>query len=122
MPWDITIHLEDGPGGLAAVTATAGEVGINLEGMCATVCAGIGVVHLLVDDGPGLEQILTAAGFNVVACREVLVTVVEDRPGALGEVCRRVAGAGVNLDLAYLARADRLVIAGDDMAKARRVL
>jgi hypothetical protein len=38
-----------------------------------------------------------------------------DRPGALGETTRKVADAGVNVELAYLATNTRLVLAAADV-------
>ncbi len=44
---------------------------------------------------------------------------VEDRPGVFGVVCRRIARAGVNVDLAYVAARTRIVIGDDDIDKDR---
>ena len=43
---------------------------------------------------------------------------VQDRPGVLGGVTRRIADAGVNLELLYLATGTRVVVAADDLDKA----
>ena len=51
--------------------------------------------------------------------RQVLVLEIENRPGVLGNVIRRIAKAGVNIDLMYLATNTRLVIGVDDLDKAR---
>jgi len=48
-----------------------------------------------------------------------LTVILEDRPGAFGDVTRRIANAGVNIDLAYPATNNRLVIGADDLDKAR---
>jgi hypothetical protein len=40
----------------------------------------------------------------------------------LGEVARKLARAGVNLDLLYKATQTRLVIGADDLEKARAAL
>jgi hypothetical protein len=50
------------------------------------------------------------------------VTEVEDRPGAAGELLRRIADAGVNLELVYLATGTRLVIGADDLENARTAM
>lgn len=54
--------------------------------------------------------------------RDVLVLDVEDKPGAWGEVARRIADAGVNIDFHYAATNSRLVVAVDDLDKARAVV
>jgi hypothetical protein len=43
-------------------------------------------------------------------------------PGSAGNCLRRIADAGVNLELVYLATATRLVIGVDDLAAARAAL
>jgi hypothetical protein len=62
-----------------------------------------------------LEEI----GLEIRGERQVLVLEVEDRPGALGEVSRRIANAGINIDLGYLATNNWLVLGVDDLDKAR---
>jgi hypothetical protein len=55
--------------------------------------------------------------------REVLVFDVEDKPGTLGELARRLADASVNIDLAYTTFGGvRIVIATDDVETARGVI
>jgi hypothetical protein len=53
----------------------------------------------------------------------VLVIDVENRPGTMGEVARRVADAGVNIRLAYAAFGGvKLVLGVDDRDRARSAL
>ena len=47
---------------------------------------------------------------------------MQNRPGEGGEATRRLAEAGVNLDLVYLATGTRAVIATDDLDRTRTVL
>ena len=47
---------------------------------------------------------------------------LEDRPGALGETARKIADAGVNIELAYLATGTRLVVGAADLDKIRAVM
>jgi hypothetical protein len=59
---------------------------------------------------------------EVTAEREVLVKEIEDRPGTLGEVARKLANAGVNIELVYLATKTRLIIGVNDLEKARSAI
>ena len=54
--------------------------------------------------------------------REVMVIEAQDRPGELGDLSRRLANAGANIDLSYVVANDRLVIGVDDIDKARAAL
>lgn len=122
MTIDLTIYLDDQPGELARLTALLGQAGVNIEGCCALASGGgEGEVHLLVEDEAAAFGALDEAGIDVASEQEVVVVPVEDRPGALGEVARRLGEAGVNITLTYLATNTRLVFACDDLATARRL-
>jgi len=119
MAKDLTVILEDRPGTLADVGEALGKVGINIDGFCGFPSEGKGVLHILVEDVAAAKRELQQAGLEVCGEREVLVLEVEDRPGVLGDVTRRIAKAGVNIDLIYLAANTRLVIGADNLNKAR---
>ena len=123
MDTNITINLDHRPGELARLGEALGQAGINVNGMCAITSADAGTIHLLINDAGGARTALGAAGIAVDSEREVLVVeTIQDQPGALGEIARRVAEAGVNLDLVYLATNTRLVLGADDLEKARAAL
>lgn len=119
MTKDLTVIMEDRPGTLADVGEALGKAGINIEGGCGFPCEGEGVLHILVEDAPAARRALEEVGIEVRDERQILALEIEDRPGALGEVSRRIANAGVNIDLVYLATNNRLVIGADDLDKAR---
>jgi hypothetical protein len=50
------------------------------------------------------------------------MTTDADRPGALGEAARRIADAGVNIQVVYLATRNRGVFVTSDNEKARKAL
>jgi hypothetical protein len=123
MATDLRVEAEDRPGQLAAIGGELGKAGINVEGFCAAVAGGRGVVHLLVEDADGARRVLVDAGFAVDAAGEaIVVSGVEDRPGYLGEVAGRLAGAGVNIEVAYVGTGTRLVLVVDDREAAERAL
>jgi hypothetical protein len=123
MATDLRVEAEDSPGQLAAIGGELGKAGINIDGFCAAVAGGRGVVHLLVEDAGGARQALEGAGYSVAAEKEALVlSNVEDRPGYLGEMSARLAEAGVNIEVAYLGTGTRLVLAVDDLDAAQRAL
>jgi hypothetical protein len=122
MAKDLTVILADRPGTLADVGETLGKAGINVDGMCGFPCEGKGVLHILVEDGASARRVLEEGGMEVSGEREVLVLEVEDRPGTFGEITRKIANAGVNVDLCYLATKTRIVIGADDLEKARAAL
>jgi hypothetical protein len=120
---DLTITLEDRPGRLADIGEATGDAQINIEGMCATTGGGTAEVHVLVDDAAAAREALGSAGIEVDAESDVLVIDVENRPGSMGEVARKVAQAGVNIGLVYATFGGvRLVLGVDDVDKVRSAL
>jgi hypothetical protein len=76
-----------------------------------------------VDDVDATRAALSEAGIEVTGERDVLVVDVEDRPGTMGEVARRIGDAGANIELVYTTfGAVRLVLGVDDLEKARAAL
>jgi hypothetical protein len=122
MPTDLTVYLDDRPGQLAAVGTAMGDAGVNIDGGFGLVVGGQGIMHVLVDDGDAGHRALTDAGFEVRESQEVMVTDIEDRPGALGELAQRLADADVNLTVFYLATSTRAVLGAEDLAGARALM
>jgi hypothetical protein len=59
----------------------------------------------------------------IAAERDALVLEgVEDRPGYLGEMARRLAGNDINIEVAYLATDTRVVFVVPDVATASQAL
>jgi hypothetical protein len=120
---DLTVILEDRPGTLGDLGEATGRAGINIEGVCGTTEGGQGVIHVLVGDAAAARAALSDAGFEIRGERDVLVIDLEDRPGTMGEVARRIGNAGVNIELAYTTfGAVQLVLGVDDVDKARAAL
>ena len=119
MATDFMITMEDRPGSLAKLGETMGRAGINIEGACAVTGAGKGEVHILVPDAAAARSALKAAGIAVAGEREVLVVDAKDRPGELGRISRKLADAGVNIQLFYISTGMKFVFAVDDPKKAK---
>ncbi len=116
---DLTVMLEDRPGTLASLGEALGKAGVNIEGLCGVPSEGKGAIHILVEDAAAARKAIEAAGIHVHEERDVLVVTLEDRPGELGRICRKIAQAGVNINLTYAATGTRLVLGVDNLDKAR---
>jgi hypothetical protein len=120
---DLTVMLDDKPGMLADLGEATGGANINIEGICATTTGGRGEIHILVEDPEATREALLGAGIEVRADRDVLVAEVEDRPGTMAEVARKLGDAGVNIEVAYTTFGGvRLVLGVDDLDKARAAI
>jgi hypothetical protein len=123
MATDLTLYLDDQPGELARVGDVLGKAGANIVGLCAvTSGGGRAEVHILVDDATSAFEALEGAAITIASEEEVMVLEIEDRPGALGEVARKLGNAKVNVTTAYLATNTRLVLAADNLAAAKSAL
>jgi hypothetical protein len=123
MPTDLTVIVEDRPGVLAGLGEATGRAGINIEGLCAITGDGKGFIHVLVEDAATAKDALEDAGFGIADERDAVVVDLHDKPGAMGEIARDLADAGVGIDVAYtIFSGVRLVIVTEDIEKARAAL
>jgi hypothetical protein len=119
----LTLYLDDEPGELALLGDVLGRAGVNIAGLCAlTSGGGHAEVHILVHDATSAFEALQSAGIKIVEEQEVMVLDVQDRPGALGELVKRLGAAKVNLETAYLATNTRLVLGAENLADAKAAL
>ena len=100
---EFTVHLANRPGMLATLTEQIASAGINVEALAAFGLDEEGVVRMMVDDELTARSVLRRAGVAFDE-REVLVTTLPHRPGALATMARRLADAGINIDAVYLLR------------------
>jgi len=119
MAVDLVIDIENTPGALAEVAAAVSDAGVNLA---AATCIGAGEraeMHILVPHAEPVRHALAISHVAVTREREVVVVDVEDRPGVLADLTRKIAEAGVNLDLIYVATRNRVVFGAADLAALR---
>jgi hypothetical protein len=119
MAVDLAIDIENTPGALARVAAAISDAGVNIA---AATCVGLGEraeLHILVPHAEAAKHALAISHVGVTREREVVVVDVEDRPGVLADLTRRIARAGVNLDLLYVATQNRVVFGAADVAALR---
>jgi hypothetical protein len=86
------------------------------------VVNGRGAAHFLVEDAEAARRALQAAGIEVLEERDVLIQKLhQDEPGQLGKLTRRMAQAGVNIEVLYSDHNHNLILVVDDMEKGRAV-
>ena len=123
MAVDLVIDIENAPGALAQIAAAISDAGVNIA---AATCLGAGdraELHILVKHAEAAKHALAIShDVTVHHEREVVVVEVEDRPGVLADLTRKIAKAGVDLDLVYIATQNRVVFGAPDMDALRAVL
>lgn len=119
---DLAIALDNRPGALAEMGEVLGRAGVSVEGGGAFVVNGKGVAHFLFEDGAAARNALEAAGIHVLEERVVVVQRLNQvEPGQLGKISRRMADAGVNIEVLYSDHDHQLILVVDDIAKGRAV-
>jgi hypothetical protein len=116
---DLVIDIENTPGALASVAAAISDAGVNIA---AATCVGPGEraeLHILVPHAEAARHSLAISHLAVTREREVVVVDIEDRPGSLADLTRKISGAGVNLDLVYIATQNRAVLGAPDVEALR---
>ena len=118
------VEIEDKPGELARLCEAMASSGVNLL-LCATTYSGSGVAAFIADDEASAQDVLEAAGIEYLM-RPALTFRLENQPGAGAAAFRKLADAGVNVDLLLPARISDesffAVICVDDEAAARAAL
>ena len=119
---DLAIYLENRPGSLADMGEALGKAGVSIEGGGAFVVDKKGIAHFLFEDGAAARRALEDAGIVVLAEHEVLIQKLkQDQPGQLGKIARRMADAGVNIEVIYSDHANQLILVVDDFIKGQEV-
>ena len=119
---DLTIALENRPCAMAEMGDALGRAGVSIEGGGAFVVSERGVGHFLFVDGSAARTALEAAGIRVLEARDVLVQRLnQTEPGQLGRISRRMAEAGVNIEVLYSDHDHQLILVVDDIAKGQEV-
>jgi hypothetical protein len=120
---DLTIQLENRPGSIADMGEVLGNAGVSVEGGGAWVVNNdVGIAHFLFADGRAAKEALEAAGIKVLAVNDVLVQrLKQDVPGQLGMLTRRMADAGVNIEVLYSDHNHQMILVVDDIEKGKAV-
>ena len=122
MAVDLVIDIDNTPGSLADVAAAISDAGVNIA---AATCLGPGdraELHILVPHAEAVRHLLAISHLAVSREREVVVVDVEDHPGVLADLTRRIAKAGVDLDLVYVATRNRVVFGAPNLDGLRAAL
>src|ERR1700761_263597 len=122
MAFALVIDIENSPGALAEVAAAISDAGVNIA---AATCLGPGEraeLHILVPHAGAAKHALAISHLAVDREREVVVVEVEDHPGVLADLTRKIAKAGVDLDLVYVATRNRVVFGAADLDALKSAL
>jgi hypothetical protein len=119
-----TVKMDNRPGELARLCEAMAASGLNLL-LCATAHGDSGVVAFIADDEARAQAVLDAAGIEY-QIRPAVTVKMDNRPGVGAAAFRKLADAGVNVDLRLPVRISDeefyAVICCDDAAAAEGAL
>ena len=92
------VELQNSPGSLAKLTEAIAERGINITNVVGASCGGSGSLGIITNDEASTRSLLDGPSSSY---REIdlVSAALEDRPGTLAAAARRLADAGVNIEL-----------------------
>ena len=96
----LSIFLENRPGGMAKVCGTLAEAGINILALSIHDTVDHAIIRLLADRPVKALLILEQLGLYILES-DVVVLDLDNRAGALAEVARKLARADINIEYAY---------------------
>lgn len=121
---DMVIELEDDePGELARVAHALSDAGVNIAAATALGTGQRAELHMLVPHPEAVRHALAVVhSVSITREREVVVVQCDDHPGELADLTSKIAAAGINLDLVYVATGSRVVFGSDDLDGLRAAL
>ena len=96
----LSIFLENRPGGLARVCGTLAEAGINILALSIHDTVDHAIVRLIADRPVKALLLLEQLGPYIMET-DVLLLELDNEPGTLAEVARKLARADINIEYAY---------------------
>lgn len=96
----LTVSIENRPGTLASVGNALGQARVNILAFLSGASGSEGYVQLLVDNVKKAESALEDAGFSYSE-QDVLHLEIPNKPGALGEIARKLAVNNINITSGY---------------------
>ena len=96
----ISIFLENKPGGLEHITRVLKDANINIRALSLADTSDFGILRLIVNDVTGVEKALNASGFTV-RLTPVVAVEVPDRPGGLHGILAVLLKKNINVEYTY---------------------
>ncbi len=121
----LDVDVPDRPGELAKLSAILGDARINIDAISAESAGGRSYMSLIVNQPMQAREALMKQGY-ACSTRTVLVVRLDDRPGALASLARKLGDAGVDvvsmIHLGTVGGHAQVAIGVDNLEKARALV
>ena len=114
----IIITVDNKVGSLAEIATAVASSGINLTAICAYAADNKGMIMFVSDNNELAKKILKAKKYNIRE-EEVILISLDNRPGSLQSVTKKIAELGIDLNLLYgsvekSGKTSRIVLISED--------
>jgi hypothetical protein len=96
----LSVALKNEPGQLATICRLLADQGVNIDAISILDNVEQGVIRILTSDNALTREILIKQGCYVIEA-DLLEVEMNNQPGVLAEVARRLAVSGINIEYAY---------------------
>jgi hypothetical protein len=121
----LDIEVPDRPGELGKLAAILGAAKINIEAISGESAGGRSYVSLIVSQPVQAREALMKSGY-VCTNRTVLVVRLDDKPGALAALAKKLGDAGVDvvslIHLGTVGGQAQIALGVDNLEKARSLV
>lgn len=120
---ELTIGLPNHPGALARMSDMLRAAEVNIDALACKEGPMETLVHLVVSDPETAKIVLRE--IDDVSERPIVAYTVKNKPGAIADLARKCAGAGINIHHIYATSHGKeamCYVAVDDLEKAAMVL
>lgn len=122
----ISVFLENKPGGLAEFARVLSENNINMRAMCIAETPDFGILRIIVDDVYNTMCTMKEAGY-ICSATKVLAVEIPDKPGSLLNTLTVLGENGINLEYSYAFTTTKkdvayMILRVNDNEKATEVL
>lgn len=96
----ISVFIANRPGELAKVTSLLADYNINIRAISVADSSEYGMIRMVTSNADMAGAALRERSYTFVMT-EVVTAEIPDRPGALSELCKKLADANVNIRYVY---------------------
>ncbi|MDD5455924.1 MAG: ACT domain-containing protein [Candidatus Margulisbacteria bacterium] len=126
MKHHLMVFVENKPGKLEKVTQILADNNINIKFISVSSLGEFGIIKIIVDDTDKGLKVLKKENFTV-SKRNILVSVLQDKPGELHKLLKFLSARNINLDDCYgypLQQKDKIamVIESDKYPEIKNIL
>ena len=99
---EITIVSRNEVGTLAAIAEALGHVGVNIEAISAYEKDNNAIFRVVTNDSMTATRVLSKIPNTKINEADILLVKMQNRPGELGKLTRKLANKSVNLESVYI--------------------